>query len=68
MRLEESEVFATCPLTQESLVRCLLRTGQSAAVTRDVVTADEGMDRHEFWSGSVSFADVEMGGWSVTDR
>jgi predicted nucleic acid-binding protein len=32
---------ATCPSTQGSLVRFLLRTGQSAAAARDVVSAVE---------------------------
>ena len=54
--------FATCPITQGSLVRFLLRAGQSAAAARDVVSAVESADRHEFWSDSVSFADVEFGG------
>jgi uncharacterized protein len=30
--------FATCPITQGSLVRFLLRTGQAAAAVRDVVS------------------------------
>ena len=54
--------FATCPITQGSLVRFLVRTGQSAAATRDVVGAIEDANRHEFWPDSISFADVEVGG------
>ena len=54
--------FATCPITQGSLVRFLIRTGQSAAAARAVVSAVESANRHEFWPGSVSFADVEVGG------
>jgi uncharacterized protein len=54
--------FATCPITQGSLVRFLLRAGQTAATARDVVSAVENADRHEFWPDSVSFADVEIGG------
>jgi hypothetical protein len=54
--------FATCPITQGSLVRFLLRAGQSAAAARDVVDAIEKVNRHEFWSDSVSFAEVEVGG------
>ncbi|MDT5048847.1 MAG: uncharacterized protein QOG75_4741, partial [Mycobacterium sp.] len=54
--------FATCPITQGSLVRFLVRTGQSAAATRDVVGAIEDANRHEFWPDSLSFADVEVGG------
>jgi uncharacterized protein len=54
--------FATCPITQGSLVRFLIRTGQSAATAREVVSAIEAASRHEFWSDSVSFADVEVAG------
>jgi uncharacterized protein len=54
--------FATCPITQGSLIRFLVRTGQSAATARDVVSAVESVDRHEFWPDSVSFAGAEIGG------
>jgi toxin-antitoxin system PIN domain toxin len=54
--------FATCPITQGSLVRFLVRAGQSAAAARDVVSAIEKANRHEFWPDSVSFADVAVGG------
>jgi uncharacterized protein len=54
--------FATCPITQGSLVRFLVRTGQSAATAREVVNAIQNANHHEFWPDSVSFADVEVGG------
>ena len=54
--------FATCPITQGSLVRFLVRTGQTAAAARDVISAVEGANRHEFWPDSVSFTDVQVGG------
>jgi uncharacterized protein len=54
--------FATCPITQGSLVRFLVRMGQSAAVAREVISAVEGASHHEFWPDSVSFADIEIGG------
>ena len=54
--------FATCPITQGSLIRFLVRTGQSTAAAREVVSAIEGASRHEFWPDSISFADVEIGG------
>lgn len=56
------EVFATCPITQGSLVRFLLRSGQPATTARDVVSAVETADRHEFWTDSVAFADAEIKG------
>jgi toxin-antitoxin system PIN domain toxin len=54
--------FATCPITQGSLARFLLRAGQSAAAARDVIRGIENAPRHEFWSARVSFADVELSG------
>jgi uncharacterized protein len=54
--------FATCPITQGRLIRFLVRAGQSAASARDVVSAIEKANRHEFWPDSVSFADVEVDG------
>jgi hypothetical protein len=54
--------FATCPITQGSLVRFLVRTGQSAAAARDVVGAVASANRHEFWPDTVSFADIEIDG------
>ena len=54
--------FATCPITQGSLVRFLVRAGQSAAAARDVVSAVATASRHEFWPDEVSFADVALRG------
>ena len=54
--------FATCPITQGSLVRFLLRTGQSAAAARSVVSGIEKSKRHQFWSDELSFADVQFDG------
>ncbi len=54
--------FATCPITQGSLVRFLMRMGQSAALAREVVDVVSAANGHEFWPDSVSFADVEVGG------
>jgi uncharacterized protein len=43
--------FATCPVTQGSLVRLLIREGQPAATTQAVLTGAAGDARHEFWPG-----------------
>jgi toxin-antitoxin system PIN domain toxin len=59
---ESGTGFATCPITQGSLVRFLVRTGQTAATAQDIVNAVERADRHEFWHDHVSFADVDIGG------
>lgn len=54
--------FATCPITQGSLVRLLVRKGQTAGTARDVVSAIATDPRHEFWPDSISFADVNLAG------
>lgn len=54
--------FATCPITQGSLVRFLLRAGQPASAARDVINAFESVTRHEFWPDSGSFVDVALDG------
>ena len=54
--------FATCPITQGSLVRLLIRQGQSAGGTHAVIAALSQSPRHEFWPDSLSFVDVAMGG------
>jgi hypothetical protein len=54
--------FATCPITQGSLVRFLIRTGQPTAAARNVVLALDAAARHEFWADSISFAEVRIEG------
>ena len=54
--------FATCPITQGSLVRLLIRGGQSAEDAHAVVTALTGNSRHEFWPDSVAFTDFTLRG------
>ncbi len=46
--------FATCPITQGSLVRLLLREGQHAATATALVSAVEQDPRHEFWADDLS--------------
>jgi toxin-antitoxin system PIN domain toxin len=54
--------FATCPITQGSLVRLLVRDGQPAGIAKQIITSISTDPRHEFWPDSVSFADVELAG------
>lgn len=54
--------FATCPITQGTLVRLLLREGQTASAAREFITEIVGDRRHEFWPDSISFVDVELAG------
>lgn len=54
--------FATCPVTQGSLVRLLIREGQPAAAARSIVRETTADPRHEFWPDDVSYADVPARG------
>jgi toxin-antitoxin system PIN domain toxin len=54
--------FATCPITQGSLGRLLVREGQSAETTRAVVAAVADDPRHEFWPDDLPYSDVSMKG------
>ena len=55
-------LFATCPMTQGSLVRLLVREGQTAGTAREIINSIASDPRHEFWPDSISFADVELAG------
>lgn len=57
-----SEGFATCPITQGSLVRLLIREGQPASVARAVLGGAAAHPRHEFWPDDVSYIDVSVEG------
>jgi uncharacterized protein len=56
------ERFATCPITQGSLVRLLIREGQSADTAHTVIGALSNNERHEFWPDGISYRDVLMTG------
>lgn len=58
----ESDSIATCPITQGSLVRLLLREGQSAQTAATVVSSLMAQPRHEFWPDDVSFDVVPLDG------
>jgi toxin-antitoxin system PIN domain toxin len=54
--------FATCPITQGSLMRLLIREGQPAATAKAVLIGATGHARHEFWPDDVGYADVPTDG------
>ena len=54
--------FATCPVTQGSLMRLLLREGQSAAAAKAVVNRTAASPQHEFWPDDVPYTDVPVQG------
>ena len=57
-----SENFATCPITQGSLMRLLIREGKPADTARVVLEGAVAHPRHEFWPDDVSYADVPARG------
>jgi uncharacterized protein len=54
--------FATCPITQGSLMRLLIREGQSAESARSVLQEISGNARHEFWPDNASYHDIPVAG------
>ena len=54
--------FATCPITQGSLMRLLIREGQPAAAARAILTGTAADPRHEFWADDIPYADVPTQG------
>ncbi|MDL5156518.1 TA system VapC family ribonuclease toxin [Actinomycetospora termitidis] len=61
--LQQSDAgFATCPITEGSLVRQLLRGRLDAATARSVLRAVHQDPRHEFWGDDLSFLDVRLDG------
>jgi toxin-antitoxin system PIN domain toxin len=57
-----SAAFATCPVTQGSLMRLLIREGQSAESARSVLQEVMASPRHEFWSDNASYHDIPITG------
>ena len=54
--------FATCPITQGSLVRFLLRQGSDAATAKAVLADITALPRHAFWADSIAYTEVRMEG------
>lgn len=52
--------FATCPITQGTLLRLLIRGGLTGADAANVLTTVTGQKRHEFWPDDISYAKVKM--------
>jgi toxin-antitoxin system PIN domain toxin len=57
-----SDPIATCPITQGSLVRLLLREGQSAHTATALVSTLMAHPRHEFWPDDAAFDAVSLNG------
>ena len=55
--------FATCPITQGTLLRLLIRLGEAAPETAlDVLAKLVAHPRHRFWPDALGYAEVSMRG------
>ena len=54
--------FATCPITQGSLIRLLIREGQPGSAAREILNGTTADPRHEFWPDDVPYTDVPTQG------
>jgi toxin-antitoxin system PIN domain toxin len=63
--------FATCPMTQGSLIRHLLRAGHTSGDIGVALARIQNLPRHEFWSDDVLFTNdviaTVVGHRQVTD-
>ena len=57
-----SRNFATCPITEGSLVRLLIRQGQPAETAKVILSALADDPRHEFWPDTSSYREISMNG------
>lgn len=68
----QSHPFATCPITQGTLLRVLIRLGEAGPETAVQVLAQlVAHPRHRFWPDSIGYIDISwrgvMGHRQVTD-
>lgn len=54
--------FASCPITEGSLVRLMIREGQSTGAAHAVLGGIAAHDRYEFWPDTVSYRNVTLAG------
>lgn len=54
--------LATCPITQGTLVRMLLRDGYTASQAQDALQALTADPRHEFWPDDLSYVGLALTG------
>ncbi len=55
------EHFATCPITQGTLIRMLVRSGDAAGHAQDILAQFSAHVRHEFWPDDLAYTDVSVG-------
>ena len=57
-----TERFATCPITEGSLVRLTLFQGRPTGVAHALLRSLAVHERHEFWPDDVAYCDVSLDG------
>ena len=60
--------FATCPVTQGSLLRLLIREGQPATTARAILAGTTAHPQHEFWPDDLPYTEVPVQESSATAR
>lgn len=58
----KDEPFATCPITEGSVIRLVLREGGSARDATGLLVALAGNFRHRFWPDDRAYAEVPLRG------
>ena len=59
-RLDDS--FATCPITQGTLLRYVLMQGIDSVQARAILARITNLRDHQFWPDGIPYEDVEMQG------
>ncbi|HWE90657.1 MAG TPA: TA system VapC family ribonuclease toxin [Pseudonocardiaceae bacterium] len=59
---QSTDRFATCPITEGSLIRFTVQRGQSVDWAQTILNKLFNNPRHEFWPNDVSYRDVQMRG------
>jgi toxin-antitoxin system PIN domain toxin len=54
--------FASCPITQGSLLRHLLREGLDVGGAQDFISSITRLAHHEFWPDNLGYEEVRMDG------
>jgi len=58
----QDDRFATCPITQGTLLRLLLREGTTAVEASRVLQSISSLAQHEFWPDEIPYTEVRLEG------
>jgi uncharacterized protein len=59
---DSAEPFATCPITEGSLIRHIIRGGETASTAATLLRALGSHPHHEFWPDDLSYREVGLEG------